>query len=155
MQSDFEFDDDYLSDTDFQPQQLVHANADERGKPRPPLRSRATIDFSGRHSGIGTDNFPPSTNSSHISGSTLRSGLYPSLGGNSFSSKSLGFDSPPNISPHVIALLTEDQLHHNPHYLRLLQKYDIVYEILIRKDLAETHAPQHDPVVPNIYQGVL
>ena len=155
MQSDFEFDNDYLCDMDFQPQQLVHVNADECSKPRPPLRLRAMIDFSGRHSGIGTNNFPPSANSSRISGSTLHSGLYPSLAGNFFSSKSLGFDLPLNISPHIIALLTEDQLHHNPHYLRLLQKYDIVYKILIRKDFVETHAPQHNLVIPNIYQGAL
>jgi hypothetical protein len=126
---------------------------------RPPLlRSRPQINFSGRHPAVGPNYFSGSTvsrhPSSHMSGSTLHSSLNPSTA-HLFSRKTFPpTDSSPVLLPEVITSLTEVQLHHNPHYHKLLQKYDQVCEILIGRDLVESRAAQRDIAGSNIYQGM-
>ena len=152
--SDTEFDDGFVSDMGHQPQQLY---LDDHTQPRPTLKLRPQIDFSGRYLGIGINAFsgptlahyPPSVDSSHMSGLMLHSSFHPSA--KNFPCKSLPFDE---LSPtEFIASFTEAQLHHNPHHVRLQQKYDHVCELLIGRDLAERRAEQHDSINPNIYQG--
>lgn len=120
----------------------------------PPLRSRGQIDFS-RYSAVGAPSFSGSMvsrrPSSHMSGSTLRSSLNPTAYLHSRKTYPLVDSSP--LLPEVIASLTEVQLLHNPHYHKLLQKYDQVCEILIGRDLAESRAAQSNIGIPDIYQG--
>jgi hypothetical protein len=123
----------------------------------PPLRSRGQINFSGRYSAVGAPTFSGSNvsrrPSTHMSGSTLRSSFNPSTA-YLHSHKTYPPADSSTLLPDAIALLTEAQLHHNPHFRKLLQKYDHVCEILIGRDLAESRAAQSNIGVPDIYQGV-
>ncbi|KAI9429616.1 hypothetical protein H4582DRAFT_2088753 [Lactarius indigo] len=107
-----------------------------RYRSKPPLRSRPPINFSGRRSTVDTDHdfdysgttFGPSR--SHMSGSTLRSGLNRSTAPRK-SSRS--------ISPDVIAALTDAELLHNPLYRELRQDHFRMSSVLAKyaeRDLA-------------------
>ena len=152
--SDTKFNDSFVSNMGHQPQQLY---LDKHTQPRPTLKLRPQINFSGRYPGIGINTFsgptltcyPPSVDSSHMSGSMLHSSFHPLA--NIFLRKAFPFDELSLMG--FIALLTKAQLQHNPHHVRLQQKYDHVCELLIGRDLAENRAAQHDPINPNIYQG--
>jgi hypothetical protein len=166
--SDFEdYDDDFdqagygpLSSkpyTVFDPDELEDERSSLRlpGPGPPPLRSRGPIDFSGQHLAVGAPSFSGSRRpSSHMSGSTLHSSLNPSTAYLYSRKTYLPIDPSPIFLPEAIASLTEVQLHHNPHYHKLLQKYDHVCEILIGRDLAESRAAQSNISVPDIYQGM-
>jgi hypothetical protein len=162
--SDFEdYDDDFdeppLGLLSSKPYTVFDPDEDERSEPLrlpgpPPLRSRGQIDFS-RYSAVGAPSFSGSMvsrrPSSHMSGSTLRSSLNPTAYLHSRKTYPLADSS--SLLPEVIASLTEVQLLHNPHYHKLLQKYDQVCEILIGRDLAESRAAQSNIGIPDIYQG--
>jgi hypothetical protein len=142
---------------------------DTQSMPRPPLRSKHGMYFSGHHSAVqsavGSDfGFPvPAAQSahfrppapSHMLGSTLRSSLDPSMA-HSFSRKTYSPIEPPNLPSDVIAALSDAQLYLNPIHRRLQCKYAELSETLTKyvgRDLAESHTVQSN-VVPDIYQGV-
>jgi hypothetical protein len=79
--------------------------------PKPQLRSRPPINFSGLHA---------AASQSHMSGSTLHScrKAYSSL------------DLLPKFSPEAIASLSVLDLKHNPHYCKLRQQYVLVSQTL-------------------------
>ncbi|KAF8268369.1 hypothetical protein EI94DRAFT_1785947 [Lactarius quietus] len=109
--------------------------------PKPQLRSRPAMDFSGK--------FPVTP--SHMSGSTLRSqsSAFPHK-----AASSIGLAS--KLSPALIASLTDSDLHHNPLYCELRQKYDYVSIVLAKymdRELAAKQAARCEPpLVPDIHQ---
>ena len=124
-------------------------------KLRPPLRSRPDIDFS-RYSTTGSNIgfYPPTRQTSHMSGSTLGSGLNPSAVPFPSYKPHFPTDSPLIVPPNVVALLSVAQLFHNPHYRLLQEKYKCICEILIGRDLVESCAMRCDTVVLETQQGV-
>ncbi|KAH9013043.1 hypothetical protein EDB84DRAFT_1568846 [Lactarius hengduanensis] len=112
------------------------------------LRSR------GQHSTVGS--LPPSTVASrprsHLSGPTQYSNppaqhLYP---------RRIYSDSYPRPSPELIATLTVTELHDNPHYCRLRQKYERLTDIITayaERD-AMAHVVKREAVItaPDIFQ---
>ena len=94
-------------------------------------RSKPVVDFSGLCSTAGTtDNFLSFPSHPHLSmsGLTLHSGLRSST--DSFPHKYPSLNFSPRIPPSVIASLTISDLHHNPHYRELRQKYDDLAGVL-------------------------
>ncbi|KAF8264808.1 hypothetical protein EI94DRAFT_1805298 [Lactarius quietus] len=111
--------------------------------PKPQLRSRPAMDFSAK--------FPVAP--SHLLGSTLRSqsSAFPRK-----AVSSIGLTS--KLSPALIASLTDSDLHHNPLYCQLRQKYDYVSMVLAKymdKELAAKQAAKFGPpLVPDIHQAL-
>jgi hypothetical protein len=116
--------------------------------------------FSGNHSAMGSEfsfsaptAFRPRA-PSHMSGSTLRSGLDPSTT-YSFPRNTYSPTDPPNLPSEVIAALSDAQLYLNPIHRRLQQKYAELSDTLtqyVGRDLAGSHALQSN-IVTDIYQG--
>ena len=141
-------------------------DVDAQHMPRPPLRSKPAMYFSG-HRSAATSEFgfsasaagfhprPPAP--SHMSGSTLRSSLDHSIT-HSYPRKGYSAIDPLDLPADIIAALNESQLYLNPIHRRLQHNYAELSQTLtkyIGRDLAAgpvTHAvPRH--VVPDIYQG--
>jgi hypothetical protein len=90
--------------------------------PRPKLRSRPPINFSGRSTPGSDFNYSATAFSQSHSqrlGPTSHSSLKPS---NPFPRKIS--DVLPRLPPAVIAALTVSELYHNPHYRELRHEYD-------------------------------
>ncbi|KAI9437506.1 hypothetical protein H4582DRAFT_2057868 [Lactarius indigo] len=115
--------------------------------PRPPLRSRPPIDFTGagRFSTIKPHPNLPAFNAttrppSHMSDTTLHSSLGYSAA-HTFPHKT---SSSPGLSSDAIATLTVAKLCYNPHYLKLREKFNQVCRALamktIDRELAEPPA---------------
>ena len=114
--------------------------------PRPFLRSRPAMDFSGQHPSL-----PSSRPPSHMSGSTLHSTSNPS-----FARKAVSNNFYPQFSPEAIATLTVSELYHNPHFRKLRQQYDYVSGALAMyrdRERAESRAASCNALVPDIHQG--
>ena len=120
-------------------------------------RSKPVVDFSRLRSTAGTtDDFPsfPSHPRSSMSGSTLHSGLRSSI--DSFPRKYPSLDFSPRIPPSVIASLTISDLHHNPHYCELRQKYDDLAGVLtayLERDLGDSRVASSQTLVSARTQG--
>ncbi|KAF8266967.1 hypothetical protein EI94DRAFT_1731693 [Lactarius quietus] len=112
------------------------------------------MDFPERFSGVGTDFGVPTAAHrprppSHMSGSTLNSGIIPSTA-HSYSHKTYTPTNPPaGLSSEAIASLSLAQLYQNPLHRRVLQMYNNVCEVLIQRDLADVRARWSD-VAPSI-----
>ena len=90
--------------------------------PRPPLRSKPTMYFSGHHLAIGSKfGFSQSTSSfcphphapSHMSGSTLCSTFDPSIT-QPYTRKAYSPINPPDLPADILEALSESQLYQNP-----------------------------------------
>ena len=130
--------------------------------PRPPLRSKPAMYFSGHHSAVGSEfGFSQSTSSfrphphapSHMSGSTLRSTFDPSIT-QPYTRKAYSPINPPDLPADILEALSESQLYQNPIHRRLQHNYAELCETLtkyIGRDLAAPRFVQSD--VPDIYPG--
>ena len=135
---------------------------DAQRMPWPSLRSRPPIDFSGwlGHSTYSTTASGSEINCSATAFSHPHSQLMGSTKGSTFagpslkpftklsvfphSMPSLDRDSSrsPRVPPSIIASLTVANLHHNPHYHNLCQRYDHVTGVLaayVGQGLTESH----------------
>jgi hypothetical protein len=111
--------------------------------PKPLLRSRPAIDFSGRHSTIYPSQLPSLTSGSTHSSSNHS--IYPRKA-----------DFIPQFSPEAIASLTISELYHNPHFRKLRQQFDYVSGALAMyrdRERAESQAAKSNILVPDIHQG--
>jgi hypothetical protein len=114
-------------------------------------RSRPPIDFS--HSTVGSNSTTAfSRLRSYVSrGLTLHSGLKPAT--TSFPYKAPSLDSSPKIPIAVIVSLTISDLYHNPHYLKLRQKYDNLAGVLtayMGQNLAESRVTTSNTLVSHV-----
>ena len=127
---------------------------------KPQLRSRPPIDFSRRPLNASSDlNYSAfSQPHSYVSGSTLHSGIKPPAASIPLRRASLDFYPSSVIPPEVIASLTISDLHHNPHYRELRQRYDHVTAVLatyVEQRLASaSHVATCNTLVPHMPQGV-
>jgi hypothetical protein len=169
MQSDFEefeeddgfYQDNYASPDHF-PADIDLPPSDVEGQlvgtqPVQRLRKRPPVDFSARRSTVGSDfDYSATSFSRPMSGSTLHSGPSLKHSTTSFPRKAPSLDFSPKIPPAVIASLTITDLHHNPHYRELRQKYDELAGVLttyLGRDLAGTRVATSNTLVPDISQG--
>ena len=117
--------------------------------PQPLQWSKPVVDFSGLSSTAGSiDDFLSFSSHPHssMSGSTLHSCLWSST--DSFPHKYPSLDFSPQISPSVISSLTISDLHHNPHYHELCQKYNElarVHTAYLGQDLGDSCSIKLDP----------
>ena len=129
----------------------------------PPLRSRPHIDFSGQHFSTSTDvghgfTLPSVTRRppSHLSGSTLHTGLNHPMASFYPQKQYSPYDLPPDLPPEVLESLAVAQLYQNSKYRQLQHKYEDLCEVLTsyaKRDLVEPRIMQTHPAVLDIQQG--
>ncbi|KAH9077546.1 hypothetical protein EDB83DRAFT_2311286 [Lactarius deliciosus] len=121
------------------------------------LRSRAEINFIGQCSIVGS--LPPSTVASrprsHLSGDSGPM-QYSNPSAQHLYLRKIYSDSYPRPSPELIATLTVTELHNNPHYCRLRQKYEHLTNIITayaERD-AMAHVMKREAVItaPDVFQ---